>query len=436
MIKYHRIIETGDQIIIELHLDQQQVEFSKEFLESLTTAPKGLQETIRTYLKEQLPGIKATTIKVMLGGVLLTSIPFNQVQAAEAIPQSNIVQAQTQQASTYTVQPGDTLYRIAQKFGTTVAQIKANNGLTSDTVFPNQKLIISPSNQNTYTVQPGDTLFKIAQKFGMTVAQIKANNGLTSDIVYPNQRLIISPAQQRTYKVAPGDTLYVIANKYGVTVNQLKFTNNLSGNTIFPGQTLIIPNPAPGNIITNPDSLLILVNKDHKLPPDYVPKNLVIPKVPFITGVTNKMMRSEAAKALESMFAQARKDGINLYGASGYRSYEYQKELFARNVKKYGSEAVANRYSARAGESEHQTGLAMDLTGPSVNYSLSTNFGETAEGKWLANNARYFGFIIRYPQDKEDITGYNYEPWHTRYVGYNTAVAITNRQSTLEEYLV
>lgn len=436
MIKYHRIIETGDQITIELYLDQQQFEFSKEFLESLAKAPKNLPETIQTYLKEQLPGIKAATINVMLGGMLLTSFPFSQVQVAEAIPNINTVQTQTQAASTYTVQPGDTLYRIAQKFGTTVAQIKANNKLTSDTVYPNQRLIISPSKQNTYTVQPGDTLSKIAQKFGTTVAQIKANNGLTSDIIYPNQQLIISPSQQKTYKVAPGDTLYGIANKYGITVNQIKTANNLSGNNIFPGQTMIIPNPAPGHTVPNPDSLLILVNKNHKLPADYVPDNLVIPQVPFINGSTNKMMQSEAAKALQTMVAQAKKDGINLYGVSGYRSYEYQKDLFAKNVAKYGSEAVANQYSARAGESEHQTGLAMDVTGPSVNYGLSSNFGETPEGKWLANNARYFGFIIRYPQDKEDITGYNYEPWHTRYVGNSNAINIASSQTTLEEYLV
>lgn len=96
---------------------------------------------------------------------------------------------------------------------------------------------------------------------------------------------------------------------------------------------------------------------------------------------------------------------------------------------------VANQTSAKPGESEHQTGLAMDVSSPSVNFQLTQYYGHTREGKWLVENAPKHGFIIRYPEGKEYITGYNYEPWHIRYVGKNAAEFIMNENITLEEYL-
>lgn len=188
--------------------------------------------------------------------------------------------------------------------------------------------------------------------------------------------------------------------------------------------------------LKNTDDYLVLVNKQRNLPADYTPQDLVIPEVPFsfTQDLPKKYMRVDAARALERMFQQAKADGIKLVGISGYRSYQTQKDIFTYNVKRKGEEE-ANKTSARPGQSEHQTGLAMDVSSAGVNYTLSEKFGQTIEGQWLAANAPNFGFIIRYPKDKTHITGYNYEPWHVRYVGIEHALKITNLDITLEEYL-
>ena len=181
---------------------------------------------------------------------------------------------------------------------------------------------------------------------------------------------------------------------------------------------------------------LTLVNKEHPLPPEYVPSDLVVPNVPFSFAEDHpkKQMRQEAAEALENLFAAAAKDGIHLAAVSGFRSYERQEAIFQRNASQMG-EAEANRVSARPGESEHQTGLAMDVSAASVDYRLTEEFGSTEEGRWLQNNAARFGFIIRYPKEKEHVTGYQYEPWHLRYVGSSAEQTIANKALTLEEFL-
>ncbi|WP_392389017.1 M15 family metallopeptidase [Gorillibacterium timonense] len=177
------------------------------------------------------------------------------------------------------------------------------------------------------------------------------------------------------------------------------------------------------------------MNKTRKLPADYVPADLVEPNVRFSFSekLEKRKMRKEAAGALEKLFAGAKKDGVILYAVSGYRSYKTQESLFNAYVKRDG-EAEASRYSARAGTSEHQTGLAMDVSSKSVNYQLSEKFGETAEGKWLAKHASEYGFIIRYPKGTEKITGYMYEPWHIRYLGKELAQEVVKQGVTLDEY--
>ncbi|HLS67305.1 MAG TPA: D-alanyl-D-alanine carboxypeptidase family protein [Pseudogracilibacillus sp.] len=195
-------------------------------------------------------------------------------------------------------------------------------------------------------------------------------------------------------------------------------------------------NDRRADVIENPYEVLALVNKSYALPGDYEPNDLVVPDVrfPFTEDDPKKQLREQAARALENMFAQAEEDGIILYAQSGYRSYDRQDAIFASNVAQHGEEH-ANTFSARPGESEHQTGLVMDITSESVQFELVTDFGETEEGKWVAEHAAQFGFIIRYPEGKEEITKYQYEPWHLRYVGEKAATEITEQQITLEEYL-
>lgn len=187
-------------------------------------------------------------------------------------------------------------------------------------------------------------------------------------------------------------------------------------------------------VITNPNSKLLVVNKERRLPDGFVPDDLVKPNVPFsFSGEDEKMyLRKEATEALEEMFEAAEKEGIHLFAVSGFRSYERQKYLFQYYVNTMGLEEAA-RASAFPGTSEHQTGWTMDITSASNNFQLTQSFGETLEGKWVEENAHRFGFIIRYPKDKEDITGYKYEPWHLRYVGVDAATYLKENNLTLEE---
>lgn len=188
--------------------------------------------------------------------------------------------------------------------------------------------------------------------------------------------------------------------------------------------------------VDNPYEILVLVNKQHALPADYIPHDLVIPNVrfPFTEDLPKKQLRQVAAEALEKLFEAGDQGGISLFAQSGYRSYDRQEAIFASNVNEHGEDA-ANHFSAKPGESERQSGLTMDVTSEDVGFRLVIAFEDTPEGKWIIENASKFGFIIRYPEGKEDITQYQYEPWHLRYVGKKAAKIITEENITLEEYL-
>lgn len=198
----------------------------------------------------------------------------------------------------------------------------------------------------------------------------------------------------------------------------------------------ISSSPDKSITVHNPKDMLVLVNKNHALPDGYEPPDLTAPNVrfPFTEDLPKKYMRKTAAKALEDLFKAGDKAGVQLYGQSGYRSYERQVSVFGANVKSMG-EKKANQVSARPGESEHQTGLAMDVTSADVNFRVDEDFGDTKEGKWLKDHAHEYGFIIRYLKGKEATTRYSYEPWHIRYVGPAAAKVMYEKHLTLEEYL-
>ncbi|CAM5598114.1 MULTISPECIES: M15 family metallopeptidase [Niallia] len=189
-------------------------------------------------------------------------------------------------------------------------------------------------------------------------------------------------------------------------------------------------------VIQNPTNIVSLVNKEFGLPDGYAPEDLVRPKVEFSFGnqdIEKSYMRKEAAKALEDMFNGAKKSGITLYAVSGYRSYNRQTEVYDAEVSRVGEEKAVQAV-AYPGNSEHQTGLAMDISSESADFLLTEGFGETKEGKWLKENAHLYGFILRYPKGKEKITQYKFEPWHFRYVGKKSAKDIYENDWTLEEY--
>lgn len=191
---------------------------------------------------------------------------------------------------------------------------------------------------------------------------------------------------------------------------------------------------ADRRLIKDPNHLQVLANKEYYLPADYVPEDLVMPDV-FNYYEDKRELREPAARALEELFAAAKEElGVQLVFRSGFRSYDIQKIIFERKVKERGFEA-ANQVSAKPGQSEHQTGLAADITSWSVKNQLEEEFGETPEGIWVAENAHKFGFIIRYQIDTVEITKYQYEPWHLRYVGVEDATTIYEEDVTLEEYL-
>jgi len=181
---------------------------------------------------------------------------------------------------------------------------------------------------------------------------------------------------------------------------------------------------------TGTDSITILVNKNHSISASYVPSDLVTVDLP---STRDTQLRSVAAEGLAKLFKAAEGAGLELYCCSGYRSYETQSELYAWNVDTYGVDG-AELVSARPGMSEHQLGLAMDVTSASVGFDLLESFGSTAEGQFIKENAHKYGFIVRYPQGKTDITGYAYEPWHLRYLGVDVATEIYNSGKTMEEY--
>ncbi|QQK81270.1 M15 family metallopeptidase [Salicibibacter cibi] len=187
--------------------------------------------------------------------------------------------------------------------------------------------------------------------------------------------------------------------------------------------------------IQNPDNDQVLVNHDYAFPEGYEPDDLVVPDVlfSFDEDVEKRYLREPAADALEDLFDAAADDGHDLFAVSGFRSYERQDAVFA-DAAEETSEEEASETVANPGNSEHQTGLAMDISSESNDFELNTSFAETEEGEWVAEHAHEHGFIIRYPEDGEEITEISYEPWHLRYVGEEAAEVIYDHDITLEEF--
>lgn len=188
-------------------------------------------------------------------------------------------------------------------------------------------------------------------------------------------------------------------------------------------------------MIDSGNDITMVVNKEWGLTREYIPNNLMTPDVKFDFDeiLEKRYMVQEAAQALEELFWEAQNAGIELVAVSGYRSFARQTELYNESLRTQGLEHT-QEYLAQPGHSEHQTGLAMDVSCASMFMNLTEEFANTTEYKWLAENAESFGFIIRYPKGKEHITGYAYEPWHIRYVGKDLAAKLKDMDITLDEY--
>lgn len=182
--------------------------------------------------------------------------------------------------------------------------------------------------------------------------------------------------------------------------------------------------------IDAPSSLWVVVNKVRPLGATYVPSTVTVP----VPHTNPPLLRRAAGAAVVAMFAAAKIDGIDLASNSTYRSYEDQRSVYAANLKTLGR-ATADRLTAHPGCSEHQTGLAIDIGPSSGRCSLDVCMGDLPEGRWLAAHAWRYGFLLRYPADEVTVTGYQYEPWHFRYLGTALATELhRTRIATLEQF--
>lgn len=178
---------------------------------------------------------------------------------------------------------------------------------------------------------------------------------------------------------------------------------------------------------------IVLANKDNLLDESYVPSNLTDDLKCRKISYDPIRMQQTAAEALYALFDAAEEDGIYLYAHSGYRSYKTQNTMYYNRLKK--NKGVDDGYVAYPGSSDHQTGLGIDVIHKAgIGKKFTKAFGETKHGQWLAENCWDYGFIIRYQEDKEEITQIEYEPWHLRYVGLQVAQYMRDQHLSLEEF--
>lgn len=211
--------------------------------------------------------------------------------------------------------------------------------------------------------------------------------------------------------------------------------NDVSQNISPSSNTTLNEQPKDNIDINDPASQFIIVNKNRPILLSYVPSDLVSPNVTLNNQKSNSenSIRNIVAPNLESLFTDAKNNSLDLMLASGYRSSDLQATYYNNLVQSLG-QAEADKVSAKPGTSEHQTGLALDIAPTNRECYLEACFADTKEGTWLKDNAYKYGFILRYPLNKDQTTGYQYEPWHFRYVGKDLAQKIYSQNTTLEEY--
>ncbi len=191
--------------------------------------------------------------------------------------------------------------------------------------------------------------------------------------------------------------------------------------------------PLEPEILENKAGYITLVNRDHLLGSDYEPYDLEVINARAIPDIKGDMLRKAALQAVREMFAAAEADGCVLYLKSVYRAYSTQKYMYNRRLENVGRDDGVVAYP---GSSDHQTGLGADILNLewTKKSGMTPAFGNTAEAQWMEAHCAEYGFIIRYMEDKEEITGIIYEPWHLRYVGVEAAAYIMENHLSLEEF--
>lgn len=253
-----------------------------------------------------------------------------------------------------------------------------------------------------------------------------------------NNRVMVSKGSEIDY------LSYITCNnkdevKYNQINNNKVGTYNVEYSYNGKKQTLIVdvvkmyknniysPVGIKAKVVSNPDDITVLINKVNEIPKDYKPKDLV--KVID----SSQMLRKEAANAYKKFYQAAKKRNIEIYSISGYRTNKTQT-LYWNNQCKVHGEEYASQYSAYPLRSEHQLGLALDISYKTSGDRLSESVEDSDIGKFIVSDGYKYGFILRYPKDKVSITNYGYEPWHIRYVGKDLALELHNKGITLDEY--
>lgn len=264
LFRGHKLEQTENGYIVTLYVNEHMTEFADELMRGDSEELKSLGESIQSYISEKLPDLRISAIKLMVGALLIATIPFGTtaVQTVEAA-----TEAAQQAYTTYKVVSGDSLWTISRKYNVTIEAIKTLNNMTTDAIYPDQALKIpataAQTSGTTYKVVSGDSLYTIAKRFNTTVTAIKTLNNMTTEVIYPDQILKMpaasvvqptapAPTQPSTvssYTVAAGDSLWTIAQRFNTTVDGLKLLNGLTTDAIIIGQILKIPGtvaaPAP-----------------------------------------------------------------------------------------------------------------------------------------------------------------------------------------------
>lgn len=386
----HRLIEETGGLIVLLYLEISP-EFAGPFGKISPKRDPDLRRQAEQYLKDNLPGLKVKFAYILLGSLLVASFSF-----LAANPDNRLNSPDT--------------------------------GLEHSADIPNN----SDNWEAGKSIPGGDAVAGRGEAKGTADVDKMGETGKKGAEIMATQRALarlgFGLKPNGVYDARTAETVALLLERYP----EYRAAEDFQAAQV---QTLLQRlNERAYRLAADPLSVRVLVNKSNALAADYIPPDLTVPKVRFSFPEDDpkKMLRLEAAEALEALFNQAEREQIILLGASGYRAYARQAQIFLRNYQEKG--VAANRYSARPGESEHQTGLAMDVTCAAVGNQLTVSFGEIREGEWLSRRAPEFGFIIRFPRGKEAITGYQYEPWHIRYVGVSAAQEIADKGWTLEEY--
>lgn len=246
---------------------------------------------------------------------------------------------------------------------------------------------------------------------------VKAEDDIDGDLS-ENVMVTLDTSNPREYVAS-----YSVEDKAGNKTEQKLYINRV---TMFEDD-IYDPNSIDPLTVKDPNDITVLVNKTHQIPTDWVPDDLVR------VCDSEQMLRKEAADAFEQLYNEAVSRNIAIFSISGYRSNDTQTRYWTNMCNVYGIE-YASAYSAYPGRSEHQLGLALDVSFKTTGDRLSEIVADSEVGKFMANEGHKYGFIIRYPKDKVAITNYGYEPWHLRYVGVDLATELYENNLTLEEY--